>query len=302
MEGIVLTAQTRSQCCCYWLVCLFVPLLVLVSGCGGEPEVESTPERSAVEQGIVCDRFELRWELDGTDLLLAIDTDLPDKGELSVSVRRTYYEVGSDDAYSRDYFSEFELVSLWREPRRIALDADAWKADLTAHQNQMAAIGDDLAFEIARIEDSIQIRAVLHTNQDDPRFGGRGNSNLSGEATSRIGNGGSVLVEAEAIVEFPLDGPPPSSRSSRAPYDGLVTGESYRLSRETPLMPERRASGSLDFLENTLSLPTGTIIRVEAVDRSGTELWYHAALVENEHMTGWINSIALIGQQIDRVE
>ena len=45
MEGIVLTAQTRSQCCCYWLVCLFVPLLVLVSGCGGEPEVESTPER-----------------------------------------------------------------------------------------------------------------------------------------------------------------------------------------------------------------------------------------------------------------
>ena len=67
-------------------------------------------------------------------------------------------------------------------------------------------------------------------------------------------------------------------------------------------MPERHASGSLDFLENTLSLPTGTIIRVEAVDRSGTELWYHAALVENEHMTGWINSIALIGQQIDRVE
>ena len=67
-------------------------------------------------------------------------------------------------------------------------------------------------------------------------------------------------------------------------------------------MPERRASGSLDFLENTLSLPTGTIIRVEAVDRSGTELWYHATLVENEHMTGWINSIALIGQQIDRVE
>ena len=161
------------QCCCYWLVCLFVPLLV--SGCGGEPEVESTPERSAVEQGIVCDRFELRWELDGTDLLLAIDTDLPDKGELSVSVGRTYYEVGSDVAYSRRYFSEVELVSLWREPRRIALDADAWKADLTAHQNQMAAFGDDLAFEIARIEDSIQIRAVLHTNQDDPRFGGRGN-------------------------------------------------------------------------------------------------------------------------------
>ena len=290
--------MTHSRCCYYWFVCLFAPLLVLTDGCGGAPP----PERSPDGQGIVCDRFELRWELDGTDLLLAIDTDLPDEGELSVSVGRTYYEVGSDDAYSRDYFSEFELVSRWRKPRRIALDADAWKADLKAHQNQMAAVGDDLAFEIARIEDNIEIRAVLHINQDDPRFGGRGNPSLSGEATSRMGNGESVLVEAEASVEFPLDGPPPSSRSSRAPYDGLVTGESYRLSQETPLMPGRNATGSLDFLEKMLSLPAGTIIRVKAIDRSGTELWYHAALVGNEHITGWINSIALIGQQIDRAE
>ena len=201
--------MTRRRWCCYWFVCLFA-LLLLVGGCGGAPTpepvatVEPTPELSPDGQGIVCDLFELRWELDGTDLLLAIDTDLPDEGELSVSVGRTYYESGSDDAYSRDYFSEFELVSRWREPRRIGLDADAWKADLTAHQNRMAGIGDDLAFEIARIEDSINIRAVLHINQDDPRFGGRGNPSLSGEATSRMGNGDSVLVESEASTEFPL--------------------------------------------------------------------------------------------------
>ena len=36
---------------------------------------------------IVCDRFELRWELDGGDLLLAVDTDLPDEGELSLACR-----------------------------------------------------------------------------------------------------------------------------------------------------------------------------------------------------------------------
>ena len=238
-----------------FFVGLFAPLLVLVGGCGGDPKVEPTPEISSDGQEIVCDRFELRWEFAGPDLLLAIDTDLPDEGELSVSVGRRYYEVGSDDAYSRDYFNEFESVSRWREPRRIALDADAWKAGLTAHQNQMATVGADLAFEIARIKDSIEIRAVLHMNQDDPRFGGRGNPNLSGEATSRRGNGDSVLVEAEASVEFPLDGQPPSSRSSRAPYDGLVTGESYRLSRETPLIPERHASGNLDFLEKMLRLP-----------------------------------------------
>ena len=159
-------------------------------------------ERAESSPGVISDRFELHWELDGTDLLLAIDTDLPDEGELSVSVSRTYYKVGSDVFYHRDYFSEFEPVSRWREPRRIALDADAWKADLTAHQNQMAALGNDFAFEVARIEDSIKIRAVLHMNQDDPRFGGHGNPNLSGEATSRSGN--RILVEAEASIPFPL--------------------------------------------------------------------------------------------------
>ena len=104
--------MTHSRCCYYSFVCLFAPLLVLVGGCGGGLEVEPTPELSPDGQGIVCDRFELRWELDGPDLLLAIDTDLPDEGELAVSVSRTYYEVGSDDAYSRDYISEVELVSL----------------------------------------------------------------------------------------------------------------------------------------------------------------------------------------------
>ena len=294
--------MTHSRCCYYSFVCLFAPLLVLVGGCGGGPEVEPTPELSPDGQGIVCDRFELRWELDGPDLLLAIDTDLPDEGELSVSVSRTYYEVGSDDAYSRDYFSEFELVSRWREPRRIVLDADAWKADLTAHQTRMAAFGDDLAFEITRIEDSIEIRAVLHINQDDPRFGGHGNPSLSGEATSRMGDGNSVLVETEVSIEFPLDGPPSSSRSSRVPYDELVTGESYRLSQETPLMPEREPADPLEALVRAVELPTGSVVRITATEDQGGQPWYEVLLVGRESTMGWINSIALIGQQIDRVE
>ena len=151
--------------------------------------------------GIVSDQFELRWELEGNDLLLAIDTDLPDEGELSVSVNRWYYQVGNDDAYSRDYFHVFEPVSSWREPRRIPLDATAWKADLAAHQKEMSDIGA-LAFQLDRVEDTVRIRAVLHTNQEDSRFGER-NANLSGDATHQEGN--LVLVEAEESFEFPLE-------------------------------------------------------------------------------------------------
>ena len=108
-----------------WIVVVSLGLAGI--GCSGGTEEAARPVAPAEQaQGIVCDRFELRWELDGEDLLLAIDTDLPDEGELSVSVSRSYYEVGNDDEYARGYLSVFEPVSRWREPRRIPLDADAW--------------------------------------------------------------------------------------------------------------------------------------------------------------------------------
>ena len=184
-----------------------------VVGCAGEPDesAQSPPGPS----GVVSDRFELRHEVDGGDLLLAVDTDLPDEGELSVSVSRSYYEVRSDVEDSREYFSVLEPVSRWRDPRRIPLDANAWRADLAAHQAEIAEIAaleraagvpaeQTMAFEVASIADDVEIRAVLHLNQDDPRFGGRGNPNLSGTATSRSGSAG-VIVEAEVSFEFPLE-------------------------------------------------------------------------------------------------
>ena len=255
---------------------------------------------STDETGIVCDRFELKWELDGTDLLLAIDTDLPDEGGLSVSVSRRYYKVGSDEAYARDYLSKSEPVYRWRKPRWVALDADAWRADLKAHQDQMAGIGKFAAFEVARIEDNVKFHALLHGNQKDPRFGGFGNPNLSGEATTRRNN--LVLVEAEASIDFPLDGPSFPSRSSRAPYDGLVAGESYRLSRETPLMPEIDPKDPFDAIRKALKLPEGAVVRVTNIKVQRNQPWYEVVLVEHKSVTGWINSLALVGQQIERVE
>ena len=207
---------------------LFVGLFAI--GCAGavddSRQQESPPASPSAPEGVVSDRFALRWELDGGSLLLAVDTDLPDEGELSVSVSRSYFEVGSDEEYARDYLSMSQPVSRWREPRRISLNADAWRENLAAHQAQMEEIAP---FEVATIADAVDIRVVLHTNQDDPRFGGQGNPNLSGTAirvvlhtnqddprfggqgnpnlsgtaTSRVSS--RVVVEAEASFEFPLE-------------------------------------------------------------------------------------------------
>ena len=273
---------------------------------GGSP---STPRPAPTR--IVSDRFSLRWELDGQELVLSVDTDLPDYGELVVSVSRIYYQVGEAEAYSQDYLSVFEPVSRWREPRRVSLDADEWRAKLEAEKERLR---DILPFEVARVSDEIEIRAVLHLNQDDPRFGGRGNPSLSGAAVTSSPRRN--LVEAETTVRFPLVGgiapPPPAPRcpegSTRALrgdeylYESMPVGCIYTPDEEltvvfapTPEPPDGRA---FEWIERIRRVPPNT--RFEIIGRRQDDLtnWYHVRLPAYENATGWINPIAMMNMRL----
>ncbi len=264
----------------------------------------TVPSReTSSETDVVSDRFILQWDLNGTDLLLAIDTDLPDAAEVIVSVDRRYYEVGNKEAYGRSYFSEKGRILKWRTPRRVPINDEIWKADLKAHQSKMAALSSDLAFEVDLIEDQISVRAVVHMNQPDSRFGGRGNPNLSGAAVSQMsGSNNWNLVEDQKKIEMPLTGVRPAKRSRNVPYDGLRKDESYRLLSKTSLMAAgpNSVSGSnpkeiMKVLGKTLNIPAGRVVRVVGIDRSsGSNPWYEVEVVGNEGATGWINSTALM--------
>ena len=264
----------------------------------------TVPNRAgSSETNVVSDRFILQWDLAGTDLLLAINTDLPDAAEVIVSVDRRYYEVGNTEAYSRSYFSEKGRISKWRTPRRVPINDEIWKADLKAHQSKMATLYSDLAFEIDRIEDQISVRAVVHVNQPDSRFGGRGNPNLSGAAVSRMsGSNNWNLVEDQQEIRLPLTGVRQAKRARNVPHDGLRKGESYRLLSESPLMAAgpNSVSGSnpeeiMKVLGKTLNIPAGRVVRVVSIDRSsGSNPWYEVEVIGNEGATGWINSTALM--------
>ena len=180
--------------------------LVCLVGAGDTLNIAAAQASSeAGRNGLVSDRFELRWEFHETYLMLAIDSDLPDSTDLVVSVDRGYVQVGRREAYSRGYFSERAKLSEWRSPRRLPLDDVAWKADLLAHQAAMARFPADIAFQIGPIEDHISVRAVVHINQSDPRFGGRGNPSLSGLAVSTLaGSNNRKIVEAEQIIPAPF--------------------------------------------------------------------------------------------------
>ena len=131
-------------------------------------------------------------------MLLSIDTDLPDEGELMVSVSR-YFRTTTGAEYTVPYLDTREPVSRWRDTRRIPLDADRWRASLEDFASGLRATGQ----RVGTITNRVEIHAVLHVNQRDRRFGGHGNPNLSGSATSR--EGAWVLVKAQRTFDHPLE-------------------------------------------------------------------------------------------------
>ena len=67
-------------------------------------------------------------------------------------------------------------------------------------------------------------------------------------------------------------------------------------------MPEIDPEDPFDALRKALILPKGAVVRVTNIKVQRNQPWYEVVLVEHESVTGWMNSRALIGQQIDRVE
>ena len=278
----------------------------------GPVAVASSEQVEPPNGPVVSDRFTLQWSLDRNTLSLAIDTDLPDTAEVIVSVGRVYYKAGNAEAYIHDYFQRKARISSWRTPRQIRINDEVWKNRLGEHQEELSKIAQDLAFDIDRVDDHIEVSAVVHVNQPDPIFGGRGNPNLTGSAVSRLSfNRAWKLVEAEHRIKLPLGGTPPTRQARSVAFDGLVVGETYRLLESTPLMGlgENQVS-SLDFdetieaLVRTQNIPAGRIIRVVGVNNSREWMnpWYEVEIVgdDSEKGWGWINGTALIATGVIR--
>ena len=89
------------------------------------------------------------------------------------------------------------------------------------------------------------------------------------------------------------------SRSvQRVSWDELQIGSTYRISRQTMLMPEGRNSvDPMTAIGRVRKISPGSTIRVIDIDRNG-QPWYEVRVGSN---SGWINGMALMGQDIQLV-
>jgi hypothetical protein len=267
------------------------------TGCGQGTDDQQT---ALSGNGIVADRFEVRQALKDDILTVSLDTDLPDETKLMVDVSRRYWQAGDTTAYVNEYFEESGAVSGWRAPRQIVLDEDRWRAALSEKQRILAQGGDP--FDIGRVEDSVIVSFVVPVNQSDPRFGDR-NQHLSGSAVS-VSSLGWPLIERELQLFRKAGKADPSAPKWADPSD-LRVGWRYSLSRETSLMPELEPADPMAAIARIRIIPRGGSIRILSSAFHEETRWYEVEAYDSSGVqagTGWVNSIALIGQDVAALE
>ena len=251
---------------------------------------------STADAQVVCNKFKLITKVTGSVLGIAVDTDLPDNTVVMLSVSRSYLEKGNLAEYAVDYFSEKSTIGEWKSTHSISIASTKWKSALRAKREEMSRLG--LGFEVASISDKVDVRMVVPIRQPDPRFGDR-NSNLTGEAVKTTGL---RVVEDEIEIEYPLDSQPvvePSSPSLN-PLE-LKIGQAYIVSRQTPLMPSHSPADPNAALQRMKQIPKGGSFKVlETVKKNGSP-WYKVVAYDQRKKRigrGWINSVALLGQEL----
>ena len=215
--------------------------------------------------GIVATRFKLNAKKVDGGLSVSVDSDLGERQTITVTVDRLYRaksEAGKVDTYSRGYGRYCGLAAQWRVAKLLPVDDKAWKAGLLAHQDKMAPLGPDMAFEIESIEDRILVEARARGRDDE------------------------VAVVSPLTVSV-------RAKSSFVGADHLRLWESYETLNEVLLLARSTYPG-----ERGMSLKAGTIFRVEGIEHSQLERWY---LVSIGDRRGWINSIALLRNGVKRV-
>jgi hypothetical protein len=249
---------------------------------------------------VVCNKFKLLTKVKGSTLYLSVDTDLPDNTVVFVRVSRDYLEKGNSSTYSVDCFSEKSTIGKWKTKHKISITSEKWKSALRAKQEKMSRLG--LGFDVASISDKIEVSMVVAALclQTDPRFG-KENSKLTGKALKPRKYGGR-WVEDTIEIDYPLDSPPvgKSPFPSLNPLE-LEVGQTYILSKQTPLMPSHSPADPIAALQQMKQIPKGGVFKVlETVKKKGNP-WYKVVALDQRKKrigTGWINSTALLGQEL----
>jgi hypothetical protein len=80
----------------------------------------------------------------------------------------------------------------------------------------------------------------------------------------------------------------------------LERGSTYRIDRQTPLMPEVNPIDPLEALTRAKKIPAGLSITIIGESNEHPSPWYRVQVKQDQEIvdTGWVNCVALMGQKL----
>lgn len=270
-------------------------LVTLLCACSSQGRDAHDPalQRATAGEDIVADTFDVTYSVNGDDLTLGLRTDLPDRTALMVSVDRTYRTHEDSVTYVVEYFSAATNVGEWRAPHTIPLDKHVISRELDERRRILSQGG--ATFTVKSFSPAIRINVGILAAEDP--HDSRSKDHLRGRAVTTDGQGRRT-IERELVLNRPLDAGDLEQTRWVDP-SALRRGKTYRLARETPLVPEPEPKDVWAAIAGIRHLESGTTVRVtRVIDNNGH--WYRVRILSGSASgaEGWINSTALIAQDI----
>ncbi|MFA5806573.1 MAG: hypothetical protein WC879_18230 [Melioribacteraceae bacterium] len=232
-------------------------------------------------------QFALNYALENKALSISLNSDLPNDIEVILSVSRSYWEEGSSDEYSIDYISKKNTVGELRNGTNLLVDNSQWRSNLTSKQKELSSVG--LGFDVSKISDNLEISAIVPlTNQPYPKF----------DNTNSVSD--PQIISNKVKIHFPIKNNI-EKKSKYAYYQSLNKNGTYAISNKTPLMPEFKPVDPMAAMSNVKYLQAGSRIRILSINHKYNNPWYEVNVINSDGKIigrGWINSTALIGQDI----
>ena len=147
-----------------------------------------------------CDKFIVNTELQNNELLVSIDSDLPNFTNIIVSVSRSYTTNIGLNKYPIDYFSDRSNLKKWKKTQNIFLDNTKWQDDFLKHRKILISSGNPIT-KVIDISDFIRVVVTVHAKQSNPAFGEK-NINLVG---NEVQDGNIRIVRKAVVFVYPIE-------------------------------------------------------------------------------------------------
>lgn len=247
---------------------------------------------------VKCDVFKVNGKLNDNHLSVSLTTDLPNNTDIMVSVSRSYWNDGDTTEYEREYFSEKSTVQKWRVKHVLVINNNNWIKGL--NNNQKALMSSGLSSNVRKISDSLNIDIIVPVIQSNPKFG-KGNSKLIGKKVST-----SFLrtVEGDTNIYYPINKKLSKESKFANPLD-LKNSKIYMLSKKTPIMPSYLPKNPISALSKMKYLSANGMVKLISKKKVDNIIWYKVYMINRSDKIigiGWINSMALMGQNIKIIQ